>query len=575
MRQKIHLTLLFLFISMQSIFAQVLDKKVTIQFQNISIEQALKKIKSSCGVNFSYSPDHVDLSKRVTFSVQNESLYRVLNQLFKSTPITYRAVGNQIVLKVGKNNTNTYSAAPKNLPIKTPTPVDTITPISVDTTTLIQPKITKILLIEPTSVDTTQVIEQLNTYSKELIDLNAAYVLKKDSVTIQSFSNKTQLKQSYKIAKTALEDQYKQLRDSIMFAKQLRRHPQKFNDTKAIEYSQDLLIQDNFQFTGVYPLGTHGLSSGLYRNDYSLNALIGYNGAISKFEYGGVANIVRKEVQGIQMAGITNIVGEYVRGMQFAGIANVVNQELIGVQFAGVVNVANGAASGAQVAGAVNVGCEEMEGVQIAGLVNQHNGTVNGGQIGLVNHAHKVKGFQLGIINICDTIVGVPFGVLSISKNGYAKIEAFYSETTRANISIKSGIKGLYNIFQFGVNFNDANYRWTFGYGLGSTVQMSKSATIAFDLIEMHINENEAFTNQMNEQVQFRIMLGLNLSKRVSIFAGPTFNTSFSKYTNSSGAMGSKLIPRKAIVYEHTIKVADGKDIFNPYWLGFNAGIRF
>jgi hypothetical protein len=576
MIQKIHLTLLFLFISMHTIFAQVLDKKVTIQFQNISIEQALKKIKITCGVNFSYSPDQVDLSKSVNFYVQNESLRNVLNKLFKSTYITYRAVGNQIVLKKEKGSTIHYFPPVKSASIKPIAILDSITPIPPVQDSLIH---TSIIAIKPLEVifgDTVEIIKKLDdSYSKGLTDLNSYYVQKKDSVAIQSFLNNTQLKKSYKQAKHTLEEEYKQLRDSIMYAKQLARHPQNPNDTTTIEYSQDLLIQDNFQFTGIYPLATHGLTSGLYRNDYSLNALVGYNGAVSKFEYAGVANIVRREVQGIQMAGITNIAGEYVRGAQFAGIANITNQELIGGQFAGIVNIANAAANGVQAAGIVNIGTEQLDGVQIAGVINQHNGTVNGGQIGLINHAHKVKGFQLGLINICDTIHGVPFGLLSISKNGYSKVEAYYSETTRANILIKSGVTGLYNIFEFGINYNSANYRWTFGYGIGSMVHMSKNSTISFDLIAMHINEDDAFTNKMNEEGQLRIMLGLKISKRVSFFAGPTFNTSFSKFTNSSGGLGSKIIPRNAIVYQKTIKTSNGDDIYNPYWLGFNAGIRF
>ena len=580
MRQKIHLTLLFLFISTHAIFAQVLDKKVTIQFQNISIEQALKQIKNTYGVNFSYSPDQVDLSRHVTFYVKNESLGYVLNKLFKSTPIVYRAVGNQIVLERNKAEHH-YPAPPKNnTSVKTNTNLETTpetnTIIESDKDSLIPPVILIAKPFEFISTDTVQAIKLLdNSYSKGLIDLNSTYVQKKDSVAIQSFLNNTQLKKSYKASKLALEKEYKQLRDSIMIAKQLERRPKKITDTSNIQYSEDLLIQDDFQFTGIYPLASHGLTSGLYRNEYSLNGLIGYNGAVSKFEYGGVANIVRREVHGVQMAGITNIVGEYVRGAQFAGIANITNQELIGGQFAGLVNVANGAASGVQVSGAVNVGTEQLDGLQLACIVNQHNGVVNGGQIGLVNHAHKVNGFQFGLINICDTIHGVPFGILSIAKNGYAKIEAYYSETTRANIAIKSGVKGLYNIFEFGVNFNSVSYRWTFGYGLGTTSQMSKNSTISFDLVALHINENEAFTNRMNEQLQLRIMLGLQISKRVSLFAGPTFNTSFSKYINSSGVKGSKIIPNKAIVYQNTIKISNGDNIYNPYWLGFNAGIRF
>ena len=74
-----------------------------------------------------------------------------------------------------------------------------------------------------------------------------------------------------------------------------------------------LLIHDDFQFIAVFPLGTQMESSGLYRNDFSCNLLVDYNGAVLGFEFGCVRNVVREEVKGIQLAGVFNNVGEYVR----------------------------------------------------------------------------------------------------------------------------------------------------------------------------------------------------------------------------------------------------------------------
>lgn len=570
MIQKVHLTLLFLFIFMQASLAQVLDKKVTMQFQNISLDQALKKIKTNYGVNFSYSPDHVDLSKRISLNVNNVSLGEVLTQLFKSTPITFRSVGNQIVLKNGKSMPQNFNqTTPQHL---IPQKKDSIiTQAIIPSDTLSQPYAIPIKPLEVIVKDSSQAIKELDeSYSKGLTDINSIYVQKKDSIAVQSYLNKTELKKSWKAAKIKLEREYKQLRDSIMFSKKY-----KSADSSTIKFNEDLLIQSNFQFTGIFPLGTHTTTSGLYRNKYSFNLLGGYNGAVSGVEFGLGINIIRREVHGVQFAGLVNIVGEYVRGYQFALITNITNREVIGGQFAGILNISKGSMFGVQAAGLVNIGVEQLEGLQVACILNQHSGNINGGQIGLVNHAHKVKGFQLGLINICDSIHGTPFGLLSICKNGYGRIETYYSETTRANIIIKSGVKGLYNIFQFGINFNSTNYRWTFGYGLGSTVQLSKNATMSFDGVYMHINENQAFTNNLNEQVQLRVMLGLNITKRVSIFAGPTLNTSFSKYKNSHGSLGSTIIPNKGIIYENTIKSKSGLDVYNPYWLGFNIGLRF
>ncbi|MBC7449996.1 MAG: STN domain-containing protein [Cytophagales bacterium] len=570
---KLPALLVCLICSVQLSFGQVLDQKVSIQFQNIPLEQALKKIKMSYGVNFSYSPDQVDVTRIVSLNVSNVTLNQALVKLFKDVPVTYKAVGNQIVLKKGKDvvPVNASRSATKTVTAKAITNTDYTIPVSADT--IDDPLSLEIKPLEVTATDSAEAIKELDyTYEKELTGLNIDYKYKKDSLerNVQAF--KLKLKENWKSAKNVLATEYHELKDSIMYHKKIKELSPDTIDTGGIS---DELIPSEGQFTFVYPLGTHMANSELYRNKYSGNLLVGYNGAVNGIEFGGIANIIYKEVHGAQFAGVTNITGEYVRGAQFAGVCNITKEEVIGAQFAGIANVSGGDISGVQAAGIVNVSNgHQMDGVQLA-PINEHNGTINGGQIGLINHARRVNGFQLGFINICDTIKGMPIGLLTITKNGYGRVETYYSETTQANLLIKTGVKSFYNIFQVGGNFSSNQYRWTFGYGFGSTVQMSKNTCISFDLIAMHINENEAFTAKINDQAQLRIMLGVNFSKRVSLFVGPTLNTAFSEYTNSSGEIGSKMIPKNAIIYEQTLTTNDGKKIYNPYWIGLNAGIRF
>ncbi|ABG60800.1 STN domain-containing protein [Cytophaga hutchinsonii] len=571
--KKLHLVILCLAFSIHISNAQILEKHVTMQFKNITLDEAIKKMKTTYGVNFTYSPDQINLNQKVSLNVKSVSLGHALNELFIPTTITYKSVGNQIVLKKGKLPSRVSTSGIQSISAKPVIKSDTTTKKVAIKDTMKNELTLQAKPLEIKSTDSLQATKELDqSYTKEMSDLNESYLHKKDSISTVAFSNKMKLKQSLKQAKNTLVREYNQLKDSIMYSKKFKN---KTIDTTAALSDDDLLIHDNFQFTGIYPLGTHLTTSGLYRNDFSLNLLVGYNGAVSAFEFGGIGNIVRKEMQGFQFAGVVNTVGGYVRGTQVAGIVNICNQEVIGGQVSGILNIANGATSGGQIAGVVNVGTEQMDGVQISGVVNEHNGIINGGQIGLINHAHKVKGFQLGFINISDTIQGIPIGLLSISKNGYGRIETYYSETTQGNLLIKTGVKSFYNIFQFGGNFNSDSYRWTFGYGLGSTIHMSKRSTLSFDVLAMHVNENEAFTSKLNEQGQLRIMLGVNLSKRVSLFAGPTFNTMFSQYKNEDATIGSQMIPQKSVVYEQTIKDSDGKNIYNPYWIGFNAGLRF
>jgi len=108
------------------------------------------------------------------------------------------------------------------------------------------------------------------------------------------------------------------------------------------------------------------------------------------------------------------------------------------------------------------------------------------------------------------------------------------------------------------------------GYGVGSNINISPKSSLAIDFIGMHVNQKEAFTKKLNEHLQLRILYNYSISKNTSLFVGPTLNTAF---TGSSAEPFT--IPRGTTFLNNSIGTHNRGTISNPYWVGFQAGIRF
>lgn len=214
--------------------------------------------------------------------------------------------------------------------------------------------------------------------------------------------------------------------------------------------------------------GSNGKLSGNVINDYSLNVLGGYSLGVRKAEFGGLFNIVRGDVTGVQAAGLFNGVQGNLQGVQVAGLANAVLGEARGPQFAGLVNfsprgfrsfatagllnftlgdaegvgiagLANFSArshTGPQLAGLFNFSIENSGPVQSAGLFNFTAGAMRGVQLaGVFNFAardyqgvqaagvfnvapNSIRGAQVsGVLNVAKYVQGTQIGLLNVSKN--------------------------------------------------------------------------------------------------------------------------------------------------------------
>lgn len=303
------------------------------------------------------------------------------------------------------------------------------------------------------------------------------------------------------------------------------------------------------------------------------------------FQGAGFMNIVKESTNGIQAAGFMNVNGTHSKGLQGAGFMNVNGGRSIGVQAAGFINingsnsqgvqaagfmnVNGGHSTGTQIAGFMNVNVKDAQGMQAAGFGNIVLGTVKGSQIsGFLNVARRLYGTQIGVFNFADTIEkGIPIGVLSfVRKGGLKKVEVFGSETFQVNSAFKTGVKHFYNILYLGYQLEPDYFRWAFGYGIGTEVSLGQKAYLDFDLLSMHVNENEEFTQAVNLNNRFQISFGYKLAKGLSLFVGPNINYMISDYTNKDGSYGSKLPVWKIKEY--------GKYNDQLYW-GITAGVRF
>lgn len=389
-----------------------------------------------------------------------------------------------------------------------------------------------------------------------------------------------------------------------------------------------------YYFGIIYPFSTNGVEAAEYINNFSLHLFGGLSKGVNGFEASGLGNLTLGDVEGVQFAGWANIVEEDVYGGQFAGIVNMAGAQFEGIQIAGTANVVLGDYKGVQASGIVNVVGSNVDGFQIAGVVNVAEGNVSKGQVsgfvniakkitgpqiagfgnvqegngsgpqvsgffnvaeklngpqiagfinvakevkgiqaaGFINVAKKVKGMQLGVINIADSLDGIPIGILSFVKNGYFDLELFYSDDFHGNAVIKIGAQKFHNLFGFSYEADYKN-RWAYGYGIGS--QWGKrTLRLNTDLMAYHVIEQKYPDGAFND-------FGLNLLSKLrllasvhfgnfGIFAGPVYNVMLSKHIDpDTGTIGSD-------IGSHAFFDETYNGITNlKMWLGFNVGLRF
>ena len=98
---KLKLTTLLILVAMFNIrgntYAQ--KTKVTLELNNSTIEKVIETIEQKTDFRFIYKLSDIDLDRTVSISVKDQSIYVVLDKLFKGTPTEFKIRDTQIILK--------------------------------------------------------------------------------------------------------------------------------------------------------------------------------------------------------------------------------------------------------------------------------------------------------------------------------------------------------------------------------------------------------------------------------------------------------------------------------------------
>ncbi|MBA4746335.1 MAG: TonB-dependent receptor [Muricauda sp.] len=98
---KMKLTVLLLFTALVGLHANdsyAQKTKVTLNVENVSVQEILDDIESKTKFNFVYNTEHVNLQRKLSLHIQKEHIEKVLNRLFLNTETNYKVKGTQVVL---------------------------------------------------------------------------------------------------------------------------------------------------------------------------------------------------------------------------------------------------------------------------------------------------------------------------------------------------------------------------------------------------------------------------------------------------------------------------------------------
>lgn len=583
----------------------LLERKVTLSADNERVETSLKKIAAAGGFTFSYNPAVIDDTRYVSFRFINRSVREVLDELFKGT-VQYKARGKYIIL----------TAAPRR-PVQKESAV--VTGYVVDEAT--GERLRDVSVYDPVTLSST-ITDSYGYFEIKIDNPSPDIVLsvnrKNYADTLVAVPSRNRL---LNVPIRIDKEKVAVIADSV--GRKVRRFWEKqvlmFEKTNFFNIDDTLYRTSQLSFLPF--MGTNHKLSGHVINDYSFNVLGGYALGVEKVEVGGIFNLVRGDMNGLQFAGLANGVGGEMSGVQFAGIFNgnegmsrgaqfsgVLNLNLRqahGVHFAGVGNITTGVQQGPQFAGVFNIAAKgggavqmagvynlsgkdtkgfqgagvfnltakNMKGLQLAGVFNFAGKEVKGVQIaGVVNYATKVKGTQLGLINIADSIRGVPIGLMSLVWKGYHKIEVSADEIFYHNLSFRTGVTKFYNIFTAGAKpstYKENETFWTFGYGLGTAPRLSRKVFLNFDLTANQIVRGNSIelTNLLN-----KLYVGFDYQafNKMSLTFGATLNGYITENTvDALPALFTDYQPNvfydRDLGSEHNVKM----------WIGGKLGLRF
>lgn len=97
--KKLVLSLGLFFVAFYVNAAQsILEKDVTLNFENTSLENVLSQIERKADVKFIYSSNVLNINERVSYKASNVKLAEALNQILTKSGVSYRTHGKKIII---------------------------------------------------------------------------------------------------------------------------------------------------------------------------------------------------------------------------------------------------------------------------------------------------------------------------------------------------------------------------------------------------------------------------------------------------------------------------------------------
>ena len=585
-------TLIFFSFILQFSFAQILEKKIDVNLEEVPLTNALKVIAENGDFSYSYNPAILPKNKTVTIHTNNTPVNEVLQLALTNTNLEPMVVGHHVVLKNSRPAENTQvqrKAPPTHNPRKR---YFTVSGQIFDGHT--QLPIQGIKVNDSKNQQTIHTNQQGYFQLRFPVDQNSRKLL---------FFHKKYPHDSF-IIHTKKDTQLNLILFPLIVepitGSGIHATPQVDNPLSSIGLVKILFDEEILEDTSsksdiktspgqlsfISPAGTHGLKAGKFINRLSLNILAGYSAGVKGFEIGGILNSNRHMVEGVQIAGLVNAVGGSVRGIQLAGVSNVGlgttigiqtsgvhnhSDTLYGVQIAGMANLFSKRFIGLQIAGAMNV-AENGYGGQFSGFINVSTDTIRGIQIaGAANIGNQVKGMQIGLFNYADSLEGVALGLFSFVQKGYHHVEISSSDLLPLHITYRSGNHSFYNLFSagMGIDFSPNRFAWGYGYGFGTSIALKPKWRVHPEIMAYMLNSKEANTRLENLISRFQIYLRYRSDREIGFSAGPSVSLRYYDPKQTS-----YIVEPVAALPAFWDQEA-GSETKIQGWLGWHVGVEF
>jgi len=552
------LVVMTLCLNAQTSFIPPLERKVTVNAENETVESILNNITSQTGILFSYNPGVINSQKTVICQAENKPVRLVLASILDNS-VTCKTRGKYIILKNNENDKLQLEGY-----LYDSQTGERISFATVYEKTLMASAITDqyghfSIDLPPVATPTSLQISKTGYTDTSIISIYRNDKIRPLEVAMSANSKDSGKKPSFLSGLIP----YWLIPDNI-----------RINSINISETWPKTL-----QISLVPGLSTNKLLGGNIENKFSVNILGGYTKSVGYIELGGVFNVVENNAGFCQIGGISNFVGGDSKGLQMAGIYNA-SFSVDGVQIGGLINSAREKAD-IQLAGIMNKTADSK--LQISGIANlaektgriQVSGIVNVAdsadiQIGgIINRARYARTLQISLVNIADTSAGFVIGLLNIVKHGYHKIEFSTDEALHANIAFRSGTKKIHGIITTGMaTFGPAKQAFGVGYGVGTTLGKSVKTTFDIDLSSTTIFYRDDFSCE-NMLHKFYAGIDRKLTDKFSLAGGLTLNllitdTQSKYYNNVYSDISPYSFVNKKVGEDHNYKC----------WIGAKLALR-